>query len=74
MSKLDKYTERGFKWYKPVANCTVYESSNAAEPKLWLKVQDDIETITELSWQQALQLAETLSEAVRQHYQLEETE
>jgi hypothetical protein len=71
MSKLDKFTERGFKFYKPIADkITVYESSNATEAELWIKVKDGgDEVITDLTLRQALELSETLSEAVRNHYQ-----
>jgi hypothetical protein len=69
MSKLDKYTDRGFKWYKPVGKVTVYESSSAEQAKLWIKIDDGSEAITDLTLSQALELSETLSEAVRNHYQ-----
>lgn len=69
MSHLDKYTDRGFKWYKPVGKITVYESSSAELLKLWVKIDDGSEAITDITLPQALVLIETLSEAVRKHYQ-----
>jgi len=70
MSRLSKITDRGFKWYKPVKNIQVYESSNASEPCLWLNNELGGDSM-QLTAGEALELAMTLTEAVQNHYQLE---
>lgn len=70
MSRLDKLSDRGFKFYKPVKNISVYESSNAMEPCLWINNELGGDSM-QLTSYEALELAMTLIEAVQNHYQLE---
>lgn len=78
-------SERGFKHYVPTSTAyghevSVYESSAASAPHLWLKIEQTPETAqrfgmkpeeatAHLSVEQAIEVIAKLSAALAQHYQ-----
>lgn len=72
---MSSYTQsdRGLKYYEgiPRIGLKLHESSNATEPKIWINNDLGGDSF-HLTTSEALELAEQLVSAVRNHYQLQD--